>query len=583
MKSKRFLLTGIPVSPGFARGTATVYDFDVERKLQLPHREIVRNEISVELNRLDEALDQATLDFADQERESKEVGGVDAGGVASAHGALAKEIAALVKQHVGSELVNAEQALESVVFEIVERLQQIDSDYHSAREQDIRDVGRRMMRSLSGIPLWTDSPLPPDSIIVARELLPSEIIELAQSGLVGVVSETGGKFSHTFILARALGIPAITSIVGVTSQISAGTRMLIDGEAGEIICNPTNADEKKFANQQQEFEKLAELTLQHESLPCVTLDGIEISLVANLGLIAEANLLAQHNLSGVGLFRTEMLFLDATESPSFDEQVKSYSKVARLLDGRPLVIRTFDLGGDKTPSFILANTNEPNQYLRLRGLKFSLEENSILETQLRAILQVAQESDVRILFPMVIDADDLAQATAIIDRIVDESSSMSRPKIGAMIETPAAIFAINEIAEISDFLAIGTNDLTQLMLATDRNMADTANDISFMHPAVLNAISEVVNAAEKQNCTVSVCGEAAGEPDFACLLIGLGIRELSVSPHRAALVRNALRNISAHEATKIAQSGLLCRTAKQVKEIVGQLPSTELSPNESSP
>ena len=220
-------------------------------------------------------------------RDSKEFGGVDAGDVSSAHGALAKEIAELVKQHVGGELVNAEQALDSVVFDFVDRLQRLDSDYHRAREQDIRDVGRRMMRNLSGIPLWTDKPLLPDSIIVARELMPSEIIELAQSGLIGVVCETGGRFSHTFILAQALGIPAITSISGVTSHISPGTRMLIDGNAGEIICNPTNADEKKFAARIQQYEDAASLTEKGEKLPCTTQDGVDISLVANIGRVGE--------------------------------------------------------------------------------------------------------------------------------------------------------------------------------------------------------------------------------------------------------------------------------------------------------
>ncbi len=577
MKTKRIRLAGFPVSPGFVSGIATVYDFAVERKLQLPNREIVHSEISSEWSRLDLALNRATMDLADQERESKVVGGSDTVGLALAHGALAKEIAALVKQRVGSELVNAEQALESVVKNIVDRLQRLSSVYHRAREQDIRDIGRHMMRNLSGALLWTDEPLIPDSIIVARELLPSEIIELAQSGLTGVLCETGGRFSHTFILARALGIPAITSISGVTSQILPGTRLLIDGEAGEIICNPTKADEENFACQIQDYETSTRLKEKLEKLPCTTQDGVAISIVANIGRMEETSGVAKHNLSGVGLFRTEMLFLDAREPPSFQNQVESYSGIAQALAGRPLVIRTFDLGGDKIPPFLLADEVEPSHYLQHRGLRFSLEEKSILETQLRAILHVAQSANIRILFPMVIDSDELAQAIAIVDRLVDESNTICRPKIGTMIETPAAIFALDEITELSDFLAIGTNDLTQLMLATDRNLAEAATDISFMHPAVLNAISQVVKAAEKRQCPVSVCGEAAGEPDFACLLIGLGIRELSVNPNRAADVRNALRHIGCHDAWEIANACLHCRTAKQVKELVGQLQTTELS------
>ena len=261
------------------------------------------------------------------------------------------------------------------------------------------------------------------------------------------------------------------------------------------------------------------------------------------------------------------MFLESHERPSFQTQCEIYAQAAKALEGRPLVIRTFDLGGDKLPPFLAAQPSGPHPSRHLRGLRFSLAERLLFETQLRAIVHEAQSADVRILFPMVIGSDDFSRAVAAVDGAIEELGVRRRPPLGAMIETPAALFALEEILELADFVSIGTNDLTQYMLAADRGAADLTDECTPWHPAVLRAIKRVVDAAAAKNCPVCVCGEEAGEADFACLLVGLGIRELSMTPVRAALVRQALRRIDCPTVHELADQALRCVTPRDVRRL----------------
>ena len=492
--------------------------------------------------RIDEALERSKLELKVAEQAaSGDAKLADAAALLSAHAAMASEIAASVKQQIGSDLVNVEQALDSVISDWVSRLQKLDNDYLRQREQDVRDVGRRMTRNLAGVMPWSFDSLPAGSVIVARELLPSEAVELASSGVVAIVSEHGGKFSHTAIVARSLEIPAISGIANVTKRISSGANLLVDGLSGLVTIEPNEAEEAALFVRQQAHERKISSLLSEEKQPCVTQDGVEVSLLGNVGLPDEVDQIAEHHLAGVGLFRTEFLFIDSQERPGFDLQLKVYGDMANRLGGYPMVIRTFDLGGDELPPFLALDDLRKRSSLHLRGLRFSLSEKNLLDAQLRAIVQVAQTADVRILFPMVIGSHDFSQAIAAVDRAVKQLDVLRRPAVGAMIETPAALFALDEILELADFVAIGTNDLTQYMLAADRDLSEGTDDSTAMHPAVLRAIKQVVESSQRWERSVCVCGEEAGEPDFACLLIGLGVRELSLSPSRGAAVRQAIR------------------------------------------
>ena len=562
-------LEGNPVSLGFARGNAIVYDYEVERKVTLPDRDIRYDDVQTECDRIDEALDrsQHELKMAEQTA-SSDPKLADAAALLSAHASMASEIAATVKKQIGSDLVNVERALDSVIRDWINRLQKLDNEYLQQREQDIRDVGQRMTRNLAGMTPLSYELLPPGSVIVTRELLPSEAVGLANSGVVAIVSEYGGKFSHTAIVARSLGIPVVSGIANVTTRVPSGANLVVDGLSGVVTINPSESEEAVFSTRQLEHDRQISLLACEEEKPCVTQDGVAISLLGNVGLPEELDQIADHYLDGIGLFRTEFLFIDSHERPGFDLQAKVYGDMANTIAGLPMVIRTFDLGGDKRPPFLALDDASVRSSLHLRGLRFSLSEKNLLDAQLRAIVQVAQTADVRILFPMVIGSHDFAQAIAAVDRAVQQLDALRRPSVGAMIETPAALFALDEILELADFVAIGTNDLTQYMLAADRDLSEGTDDCTAMHPTVLRAIKRVVQACQRWNRPVCVCGEEAGETDFACLLVGLGVRELSLSPSRSAAVRHAIRHVDSPRVAELAERALQCRSPSEVRELL---------------
>ncbi|WP_436717920.1 phosphoenolpyruvate--protein phosphotransferase [Roseiconus lacunae] len=563
------ILKGIPISPGFATGIAIVYNCEVERMLSLPVREIQHADVQVECDRIDDALEQSKRDLKTAEQSARDNSKLaDASALLSVHATMASEIAASVKQQIGCDLVNVEQALFSVIGDWISRLQGLDNEYLQQREQDVRDVGQRMTRALAGTKPWSWDSLPPGSVIVARELLPSEAVGLANSGVVAIVTEDGGSFSHTAIVARSLGISAISGISNVTSRIPSGAKLLVDGLTGVVTIQPIESEEKAFSVHQLEHEQQIASLLSEERQPCVTLDGVKISLLANVGLPDELDQVTEHHLTGVGLLRTEFLFIGSHKRPTFDLQLKVYGDMASNLGGLPMVIRTFDLGGDKLPPFLAHDELRNRSSLHLRGLRFSLSERHMLDAQLRAIVQIAQTTDVRILFPMVIGSHDFARACAAADRAVRQLDVLRRPPVGAMIETPAALFALDEIIELADFIAIGTNDLTQYMLAADRELSRGTDDCTAMHPAVLRAIKQIIQASERWNRPVCVCGEEAAEPDFARLLVGLGIRELSLSPCLAAATRQAIRRTDSHQAIELAERSLQCRSPGEVRALL---------------
>lgn len=566
------LLKGIPVSPGYADATAIVYDYEVHRRIEVPRRDVSPAEIHHEYRRLDEAVEQSSRELERAGTFARSGPGPgDPSAIFSAHSLLVREVAEKVQEHLCQQLINVEQALEAVIDDLAGRLSQLKQAHFREREQDVRDVGRRMFRHLTGGPSWPPVSLPSGSAVVARELLPSEAVELARSGVVAIVAEQGGKDSHTAILARSLGIPAVMGIAGVTAHVQPGMRLLVDGCAGEVLVNPSPPEVARFAELMREFDRSASTASAGEALPCLMRDGVGISLLANIGLPEEIGLVLEHHLDGVGLFRTEFLVLESREPTSFQGQLEIYQRAAEALGNRPLVIRTFDFGGDKTPTFLASPHAESRPSLALRGLRFSLAERRLFETQLRALVQVAQQSDVRVLLPMVVGRHDLAQACAVLAEVITDLGVPKRPLLGAMIETPAALFALEEILELVDFLAIGTNDLTQYMLALDRDEAELSEACTPWHPLVLRAIRQVIRAAAAKDRPVCVCGEEAGEPGFACLLAGLGVRELSLSPRRAARVRHALRGVLCRDAEAVAHKALGCGSPEEVHELLAGL------------
>ncbi|TWT33871.1 Phosphoenolpyruvate-protein phosphotransferase [Posidoniimonas corsicana] len=572
------ILEGTPVSPGLASGTAIVYDFEVGRRLCVQHAGESGCDVTEEWERVDSALAQSSHDLG---RVAELAGNAPVSATSlsllSAHAAMTAEIAFLVKKHIDHQQVNADRALESVIAAWVERLTRLDSEYLREREQDVRDVGRRMARYLSGSMPWSKGPLKADSIVVARELLPSEAVELSNCGVLAIVADRGGRYGHTAILARSLNIPMVSGITDAARVIHPGDRLLVDGETGLVVVNPT-ANERGVFNERMTRVAVDSSTKMIEcGQPCTTLDGVGIELVANLGRPDETASVVEQGLEGVGLFRTEFMFIDAPDRPDPATQGAIYADIANQLAGRPLVVRTFDLGRDKIPPFLLSDEAEQPNGLHLGGLRFLLAESSLFESQLQAILEVSQDHDLRILLPMVVGSDDFGKAVSVIQRVADRCGVLRTPPIGAMIETPAALFCLDQILDQADFVALGTNDLTQLLLATDRDLAQAKDDCTAMHPSVLRAIKSVVGAAARLQCPLCVCGEEAGDPDFACLLVGLGIRELSLGPTLAPAVRSAIRKIDSGVASRVASRAIDCDSVAEVRELIDEWRSRDFA------
>ncbi len=563
------ILVGRSVSPGYARGSAVLFDRAAE--VEIPRYNIDDSQVSQELSRFHEALERSCRDLRQLEnRVLAELGDVQSS-IFSAHLGLLqdKEFVERIQQRIRTRQINVEQALDVEVVELARLLGTLESEYLRERAQDIRDIGARLMRQLARGDVDAPAELPPNSVIVARELFPSETIDLDRKQVAAIITEEGGENSHAAILARALGIPAVTAIEGAMDRIPPGCRLLVDGQAGQVTLSPNQAASDAFAVSRIRYEDDSVQAAQTESLPCVTLDGKQITLLANLNRPCEVDLVHRHHLRGVGLFRTEFLFIDCWEPPSYERQLQTYRQLIEDLGDFPLTVRTLDLGGDKLPLFLEAQ-KETNPYLGLRGLRFSLAHRDLFEPQLRALLTALGDHDLRLLFPMVLGESDLREGIMMVESIASELGLGWLPKIGAMIETPSSLFALDEILKLVDFVSIGSNDLTQFMLAADRNAADLADEYSVLHPSVLRAIAAVADAGLKANREVCVCGEAAGDPATAGIFIGLGITNLSMSPVRAARVGMQLRNQSYDRLVELARQALQSASIGETKQLLMQ-------------
>ncbi len=561
------VLEGKPIAPGFARGRAFVLGHGRERSV--PRYAIAEQDVPQELARFREAVQRSAEELSQvRDRVFLELGEAESK-IFAVHLAMLtdEEFSDRVRARVRDDLVNVEQAFDAEVEDVVRLLSEVESEYLRERTQDVRDVGRRVLKHLGGQQGGEPDDLPPGSVIVARELLPSDTLHLDRGHVAAIVSERGGKTTHAAILARSLGVPAITGVTDATRLVQNGQPVLVEGGRGILVIAPSQAQIARFSDKKHDYDDVSRTADAAESAACVTRDGQEVDLLANIARPAETADVLAHNLGGVGLFRTEALFLGLQESPAVSAQRDIYAWSADRLRGLPLVIRTLDLGGDKKPRF-LAGHLEANPDMGLRGLRFSIAEGALFRAQLRAILEAAEGRDIRILLPMVIGTADFRAAIEIARQVAAEMGATAVPPVGAMIETPAALYQLDGILADAAFLSIGTNDLTQFMLAADRNALDLIDECSVLHPAVLRAVRDVVRAAGAYEKPVCVCGEAAGEPATACLFAAFGIRQLSMSPVRAARVRQAIRALDLADAPAVVDAVTGAATPDEVRAVL---------------
>lgn len=564
------ICTGKAISPGYAQGRAEILGAGRADTIETT---IIPDQIDTELKRFRAAVERSYRELEQLQARVQSELGTDSADIFSAHLLFLKDpqFTDRVEDCIRKDLLSTETAIQVTIDELVQILNEADNTYLRERVADIHDLRRRLLRQIVQPGSRQLEKLEPDTILVARELLPSDLLEFDREHLIGIVTETGGETGHAAILARALGIPAVTGIANATQFIAPGLPLLVDGQSGEVVLEPETQRLQASIASKARYDRETNNAVDAEECECATRDRIEVHLFANIGRPFEISQVAEHHLKGIGLFRTEYLFLDEPVAPSFKRQHEIYCKVAAALDGLPLVIRTLDLGGDKWPAFLKPRF-EANPNLGVRGLRYSLmAAEDHFRTQIRAMLNAATAHDVRIMLPMVLGRADLQHAIDIIEDIASEEGTGSLPRIGALIETPSAVFAIDEILTSCDFISIGTNDLTQFMLAADRNALALIDDYTVLHPSVLRAVQQVLEAAHTAGKSATVCGEAAADPRVACLLAGLGARRFSMSPVSAARVRFALRNSSMSSLAELARTALKSDSPQTVSALATEL------------
>jgi len=433
------------------------------------------------------------------------------------------------------------------------------------RAVDLRDVGRRVLRLLTDT--IEDEPQLPDEpvILVAEDLSPSDTAKLNPARVLGFCTATGGPTSHTAIIARSLDIPAIVGAGPAILHQSEGQLCILDGEGGNLYVGPGTTDLEAARHAQQELQARREAERLACYQPAIMTDGQRIEVVANIGAAAEAEQAVNAGGEGVGLLRTEFLFLQRTEPPSEEEQFEAYRAMTQALNGLPLIIRTLDIGGDKEVPY-LSLPAEQNPFLGVRGIRLCFAQPELFKTQLRAIFRAAATGPVKIMFPMIATLEDLHKARELTEQVRKELNAQP-VGIGIMIEVPSAVLMAEEFARLVDFFSVGTNDLTQYTLAMDRLHPSLARQADGLHPAVLRMIDKTVKAAKAAGKWVGVCGGIAGDPKGAAILAGLGVAELSVSISSIAAIKAKIRELSLAEAQKLAQHALACHNAAEVRAL----------------
>lgn len=580
-------LRGSAISPGYAEGTVIIYRPPLLEIVE--RRKILPEDVETEFQRFTAAIEHSAKEVSVVRHQvATDVGETEAA-IFDAHIAMIRDpsLAEQVHQRLREDLVCAETALADQMKIFSKRLASSGNDYMKELALDVRDVGNRLLRHLcidEGQTSLTD--LPKNSIIVAKALLPSETVGMDQNQVAGIATEQGGPTSHAAILARSLGIPAVTGLIGLMDQATPDTLCLLDGTKGSLTLNPSDSQKRQFSSRRRQFEQSQHLMRQMESRLCRLKNGPSIQLLANINQPSDVDCANEHNLDGVGLYRTELMYLSSPSAPTHATQYRHYRRAAEAMSPHPITIRTFDFAIDKHPDFLSIDTNTS---LELRGLQFALRYPRLFKTQIRAIVRCACDfPNTRILFPMVTGWWELQEALDIVKEISAEEKLEHPLLIGAMIETPAAVFSLPEIVKMVDFISIGCNDLAQYTLAKQRTLSSQTVSECALHPSLLRAILQIVQTAEEANCPVCICGEAASDPIMVAIFAGLGLREFSVSPARAPIVRYALRHLSFAEAKKTADSAMHSAPAQAMLDLQAIIPEElrkilSLEPNQNMP
>ena len=556
---KRF--EGLGVSPGIAIGPAHVREAGA---LEVPQRHVPKKALAAEEKRLTAAVILARRQLKrlrTQAQKDALTGEMqylfDAYLQMLEDSRLVRGARDLVRQ----QGMNAEAAVQKTLTAIVHAFQAMDNAYIAARVEDVRDVGNRIIRNLMREPLKPFSQAATGSIVIADQLSPADASQLDPARIAGAATALGGAEGHAAIMARALGIPLVLGVPDLADAVTPGVRVIVDGTRGTVVVNPTARTLGVYEQLKTDARKEAERLGHMRAVPAVTRDNVTVSLFANLELPIELDLVKRNGAAGIGLLRTEFLYMSRDDTPDEDEQYETLKEIVEAMDGKTVTIRTLDVGGEKPARGLLGDLGEAAaSALGLRGIRLSLKHRKTMDAQLTAILRAACHGPVRILLPMVSTVSEVRQTRDALNKAAQKLKRRKQkvpnplPPLGVMIEVPAAALAADALAQVSDFFAIGSNDLTMYTLATDRTNEHVAHLFDSLHPAVLRLIQFATQAALRSRIPISLCGEIAGDPRYAPLLLGLGLRELSMVPANIPLVKQRIRELDIAAATRRADA-----------------------------
>jgi phosphotransferase system enzyme I (PtsI) len=560
-------MKGIAVSKGVAIGKAYLLD---RSKFCIFKQELKEHEVDGEIDRFRDAIAKTKLQMTDIKNRAEKI--ADKYAVILDTYTLLLDDDILVNdtiENIGKQRTNAEWTLNQTLQNFLNMFDNINDDYLKGKKDDLDLLVQAILRNLVGHGQETLSDIHEPVIIVTHSLSPSDTLTMPRNFIKGLATETGGKTSHVGIFAAALGIPAVTGVKELTSQINSGENIIIDGIDGEIIRCPTGENTQYYLKKQENYRRYEERLLANIHQPAETLDGQQIHLLANIESNQEVKSLHKYGAEGVGLYRTEFLYMSANNLPGERDLYENFKEVAQEMNEKPVVIRTLDIGMDKQLAGIQTN-DENNPALGLRGIRLSLAKPALFLSQLKGILRASSYGNIKVLYPMVSDVTEIAQANEILQKAKDLLNQEKIPfdkniKIGAMIETPAAAICIDHILEEVDFISIGTNDLIQYVLAIDRINENIAHLYQPFHPSVLRTLKQIFEAARKADKKVSICGELGGDPMATMLLLGLGnLDDLSMEPHSIPKVKKIIRLIRIEEARQMADHVLNLSSVEEI-------------------
>jgi len=562
-------LKGIPASPGVAIGRAFVLDSE---EIPVQKRTISPSAIPQEIARFEEALIQTRREILDiQAKISQEIG-IEHGEIFNAH-LMVLEDRALIEEVV-TQLKNEQIAVESIFAEVLKKYIQafsrVEDEYLRERASDLEDVGRRILRNLTGLKRQGLSELTQAVIVVAYDLSPSDTATMHRQHVIGFVTDIGGRTSHTAIMAKSLEIPAVVGLETATRRIKPDDLVIVEGSTGTVIVNPDPQTLKAYEELKTKLETLDQALLKVKDLPAETPDGHRVLLSANIELPEEIPSVIAHGAEGIGLYRTEFFYLNRNDLPTEEEQFEAYRYVAKAISPHSVIIRTIDLGGDKFMSELKV-PHEMNPFLGWRAIRFCLARPDVFRVQLRAILRASVFGKIKLMYPMISGVEELRDANRLFNEVKEElaaegKSFDSNLEVGAMIEVPSAALTVDLLAkEGVRFFSIGTNDLIQYALAVDRVNEKIAYLYEPAHPAILRLIRQIIEVAHENHLWVGMCGEMAGEPALALILLGLGLDSFSTSPVHVPRIKQVIRAVPTFRAKEVVKEAMRLSTGKEVE------------------